>query len=309
MRSQLFFDEDRARKLSRFWLLLVLAGVIASVGVVADSVATVIGAMIVAPLMTPILGIALAGSLADRPNLVRSVALVATGAASVVAVGWLLGALTSLPVVAAENAQVAARVSPRLVDLLAALATGAVGAVALCRSDVSDTLPGVAIAISLVPPLTVVGLTLESGAPSEAMGALLLFLTNVSAILAVGTVVMALYRVQDHAGTDARRTRVRVAQVVAIMLLLIAVPLGATSVQVARSERTEAGVRTAAEAWAGSRGWEVVSVSTVADTVQVTVRGPEPAPDASALRSDLDGAGLKGVVVDVEFVPTTKERI
>jgi len=57
---------------------------------------------------------------------------------------------------------------------------------------VSDALPGVAIAISLVPPLAVVGLTLEGGEPSQALGALLLFLTNVAAILLTGIAVMAL---------------------------------------------------------------------------------------------------------------------
>jgi uncharacterized membrane protein len=96
--------------------------------------------------------------------------------------------------VAATNSQVAARVTPRLVDLVAALATGAVGSVALARPDVSDTLPGVAIAISLVPPLAVAGLTLQSGSPGQCLGALLLFATNVVAILASGIVVMALYR-------------------------------------------------------------------------------------------------------------------
>jgi hypothetical protein len=66
MRDQLFFDgPQRRRRLSRFWLLLLLAAVIASAGVVSDSTATVIGAMIVAPLMTPILGIVLAVALAD----------------------------------------------------------------------------------------------------------------------------------------------------------------------------------------------------------------------------------------------------
>ena len=68
---------------------------------------------------------------------------------------------------AETNSQVAGRVNPRLVDLLAALATGAVGSIALARDDISDTLPGVAIAVSLVPPLAVVGLTLESGAPAR----------------------------------------------------------------------------------------------------------------------------------------------
>jgi uncharacterized membrane protein len=84
-------------------------------------------------------------------------------------------------VVAATNSQVAARVTPRIVDLVAALATRAVGSVALARSDISGTLPGVAIAISLVPPLAVAGLTLESGVPSQSLGAFWLFVTNVAA--------------------------------------------------------------------------------------------------------------------------------
>src|SRR6516164_4587851 len=73
MRDQLFFEgPERNRRLSRYWLLLPLSAVIASAGVVSDSTATVIGAMIVAPLMTPILGIVLAVVLADRANLRRS---------------------------------------------------------------------------------------------------------------------------------------------------------------------------------------------------------------------------------------------
>ena len=82
-----------------------------------------------------------------------------------------------------------------LIDLLAALGTGVVGSIALVRKDISDTLPGVAIAISLVPPLTVVGLTLESGSIAQSLGAVLLFLTNVVAIIGTGIVVMSVYGV------------------------------------------------------------------------------------------------------------------
>jgi len=70
IRDQVFFEgPERGRRLSRFWTLLLLAAVIASAGVVSDSTATVIGAMIVAPLMTPILGTVVAVVLADAPNL------------------------------------------------------------------------------------------------------------------------------------------------------------------------------------------------------------------------------------------------
>jgi uncharacterized hydrophobic protein (TIGR00271 family) len=200
MRDALFFDgPDVTRRLSRFWILLVLASIIASAGVVADSTATVIGAMIVAPLMTPILGTMLAVVLGDRTNLSRSLGLVLAGAAAAIAVGFVVALLSPNDIVAATNGQVAGRIHPRLVDLLAALATGAVGSVALTRPDISDTLPGVAIAISLVPPLTVVGITAEAGAYGEAAGALVLFSTNVAAILATGIVVMAVYGVHRFA--------------------------------------------------------------------------------------------------------------
>ena len=147
MRDQVFFEgPERNRRLSRYWLLLLLSAVIVTAGVVSDSTAVVIGAMIIAPLMTPILGVVLGVVTADRVNLLRCLLLLAAGAAAVIAVSWLLGHLVPYPVIAAANSQVAARVTPRLVDLVAALGTGAVGSVALARPDISDTLPGVAIA-------------------------------------------------------------------------------------------------------------------------------------------------------------------
>src|SRR5215218_7523271 len=176
VRDAVFFEGPEVRqRSSRFWILITLASIIAAAGVAADSTATVIGAMIVAPLMTPILGTMLSVVLADRTNLIRSLLHVAGGAET--------------------NSQVAQRVHPKLIDLLAALATGVVGSVALVRRDISDTLPGVAITISLVPPLSVVGFTLEAGKLDQSLGASLLFLTNVAAILGSGTVVMALYGV------------------------------------------------------------------------------------------------------------------
>src|SRR5215469_16286749 len=91
-REQVFVEgPERSRRLSRYWLLLPLSAVIASAGVVSDSTATVIGAMIVAPLMTPILGIVLAVVLADGANLRRCLLLLIAGAAAVVGIGWLLG--------------------------------------------------------------------------------------------------------------------------------------------------------------------------------------------------------------------------
>jgi uncharacterized hydrophobic protein (TIGR00271 family) len=294
--SKLFLV-DRAGR-SAFWVLLTLAAVIASAGIVADSTATVIGAMIVAPLMTPILGTALAVVLADRRQVLRSVGYVLAGAVLVVAIGYLSGLLSPVPELAATNSQVAERVAPELVDLVAALATGAVGAFALVRPDVSDTLPGVAIAISLVPPLAVVGATLESGAPDQAAGALLLFGTNVTAIIATGTATLAACRVRavaTAAGRPVGRLRARVVVVIGALLVAVAVPLGIGTYQTVQGQRVLTAARPAVASWAATRSWQVVNVTWSQGVLQVVAGGPTPAPDPAALRRALDGVGLADV--------------
>jgi hypothetical protein len=88
MRDAVFFEGPEVRqRLSRFWILIVLASIIAAAGIAADSTATVIGAMIVAPLMIPILGTMLSVVLADRSNLIRSLLLLACGAITAIAIG------------------------------------------------------------------------------------------------------------------------------------------------------------------------------------------------------------------------------
>ncbi|MFZ4719865.1 MAG: DUF389 domain-containing protein [Ilumatobacteraceae bacterium] len=306
MRDHLFFDgEDAARKLSRFWVLLLLASAIAAAGVVGDSTATVIGAMIVAPLMTPIMGTVLAITTADRANLVRSVLLVVGGACAAIAVGYLMGLLSPIAVVASTSSQVAGRVNPRLIDLIAAVATGAVGAFAQCRDDVSDTLPGVAIAISLVPPLAVVGLTLEGGAPSESWGALLLFLTNVAAILLTGVIVMSLFKVQHFAPTreESGFSRRVAVTVVVVFVVLIAVPLVVASTSLTRARQDEVRIGSVATAWAEQHDWSVISVGPIGRTLTVTIAGAPPAPDPNGLRDAMDAAGLGGLDVSVRMVP------
>ena len=307
MREKLFFDgADRARKLSAFWTLLLLAAAIASAGVVSDSTATVIGAMIVAPLMTPILGIVLAVTIGDGRNLAISAALVLAGAVAVIGIGYGFGLLAEVPVDAARSSQVAGRVNPSLIDLAAAIATGAVGAFAVVRSDVSDTLPGVAIAISLVPPLAVVGLTLEAGASDEAVGALLLFLTNVGAILVTGVLVMALYRVRTASLESAVRPalgRRAAITVIVAFVLVIAVPLAGSTARIVDERLTTASVTDVATEWADDAGWEIVTVATRPEGVVVRAYGPVPAPDPDELRERLDAEGLAHVGVRLQLVP------
>jgi uncharacterized hydrophobic protein (TIGR00271 family) len=307
--SVLFEGADGRNKVTRFWMLLVLSSVIAAAGVIGDSTATVIGAMIVAPMMLPIQGIMLAVVLGDRRSLLRSVFFVVAGASASIAIGWAVGFLDPNSITAATNAQVAGRVSPGLTDLLAALGTGVVGSIALIRKDISDTLPGVAIAISLVPPLVVVGLTLESGAFSESFGALFLFVANVAAILTTGLIVAAIYGVRrrnfSRALSDtpvARRTGAYVA--IGSLFVIVAGVLSLSTIGYTFNAFRESSIYGVATDWASDSGWKVISVNTEdQDHVVVRVEGPIPAPDPTELRTALTAANIDATVVGVVMVP------
>jgi uncharacterized hydrophobic protein (TIGR00271 family) len=166
----------------RFSALMTMSVLIAVMGLLADSTAVVIGAMLVAPLMTPVLGIAAAIVNGWPMRILRSVLTSAMGAGG--AVG--LAALTSLVFPSSTNplpGELIARTSPNLLDLGIALAAGAAGAYAQIRRAASDALTGVAVAVALVPPLAVVGVCLQLGLFSYALGALLLFCANVAGIV------------------------------------------------------------------------------------------------------------------------------
>ena len=309
MRDAVFFEgPDVRQRLSRFWILITLASIIAAAGVAADSTATVIGAMIVAPLMTPILGTMLSVVLADRANLTRALLHIAGGAVVAITIGWLVGLLVVDPVVAETNSQVAQRVHPKLIDLLAALATGSVGSVALVRRDISDTLPGVAIAISLVPPLSVVGFTFEAGKLGQSLGASLLFLTNVAAILVSGTVVMAIYGIHRQVATTAgpeQRTINRRNAIIAIaaMVVAVSIPLAATSATIVRDTQREARTLAAARSFGEAVGWNTGNVTTRDGVVIVHMEGPPPLPKTDRLRTKLEERGVDPSEVHVELVP------
>jgi uncharacterized hydrophobic protein (TIGR00271 family) len=261
--------------------------------------------------MTPILGTVFSVTVGDRVNVARSLGLVVAGAALVVALGVVFGFAVPIEVTSETSTQVAGRVSPRLVDLAAALATGAVGAFALAREDVSDTLPGVAIAISLVPPLAVVGLTLEAGRETEALGAMLLFLTNVGAILLSGIIVMAVFRVHrvaaGGAASDGRAPRrARAVVFIVAFVAIIVVPLAGATVQTTDLRRDASTIADVSREWAVASGWEVTALDQLADGFLVRIAGPLPSPPTEELRRDLDAAGLADVDVTVELIPAQR---
>jgi uncharacterized hydrophobic protein (TIGR00271 family) len=304
VREILMFEEPKRQdRLVRFWTLLVLASAIATYGLLADSVATVIGAMIVAPLMLPIMGLAFGISIGDRRAILSSLLVALGGIATSVLVGYLL----SIPfghLDPASNAQVISRTAPKLVDLMAALATGFAGAFAISRKDVSDTLPGVAIAISLVPPLANAGILLGVGRPDLAWGSMLLFLTNYLAILLTGAFMFGLVGFSQAAfSVAAPGTRRTALLIVLVLALAIVVPLASTSYSVAVNTFAEQHTAEAARNWLAGSGYRFVS-ATAEDDVRLVVAGAGELPSIDALKESLQGR-LYGKVVSLEVVPET----
>jgi len=305
VRDVLIFEPPlMGRKLFRFGALLVLASAIATYGLLGDSVATVIGAMIVAPLMLPIMGLAFGISIGDRRAIVSSILVGVAGIATAIAVGFILAQGVSGSFDPTSNAQIMARTSPRLVDLAAALATGLAGAFATGRKDVSDTLPGVAIAISLVPPLTNAGILFAQHEWNLGLGSLLLFMTNYFAILLTGALVFGLMGYPKvslvHKSLRARRLAV---VVVVIMVLVIAAPLAVTTTQIAHDNAAEARAALATKDWIEGSGYRYVTAEAKNGVVQVVITGRGTVPSQESLQQSLDGQ-LYGMKVQVEVVPT-----
>ncbi|MBE9039566.1 DUF389 domain-containing protein [Oscillatoriales cyanobacterium LEGE 11467] len=169
-----------------FCFMLMLSSVISTLGLLSDSAATIIGAMIIAPLMGPIISVAYATIAGNRRLLRRSLLTSAIGAIITIFTSLITIQLVGLEVVGSE---VMARANPSLIDLGVALAAGAAGGFANSRRTIADTLPGVAIAVALVPPLSTVGIGLALGYTSLAGGALLLFATNFTGIIFSGGLV------------------------------------------------------------------------------------------------------------------------
>lgn len=225
---------------SAFVVMILLSGAIATLGLSQDSAATIIGSMIVAPLGGVIVALGGAIAVVWPREIAKMFATVVIGAAIVVMVAFLMGLL--LPT-ATPNTQILDRTSPDLRDLGVALLAGAAGAYAQTRKDLSTTLVGVAIAVALVPPLAAAGLMLEECRWILAAGAFTLFAANLVGIAFAVTSVLLVTRYAPL--PRLRRTSAGLIAGLAAMtiaIILIAIPLTITYLNVADAARTATAV-------------------------------------------------------------------
>ncbi|MBQ1101010.1 TIGR00341 family protein [Streptomyces sp. b94] len=289
---------DTTSKRSAFWTMLTLSSVIAAGGVLTDSTATVIGAMIIAPLSTPIMGIALGSVQRRRTGSARTVLLACL---LVIAVGMVMSVALPSDYDLLSNSQISSRTSPGLMALIAALATGFAGAVALARRDVAAVLPGVAIAISLVPPLVVVGVCLGQLSGWLALGALVLFVSNLFALVFGGMVVFASLGYGVEADKAAGRPARSAYAAMALLFAAVTVPLTANTVLTFLLNAWTGSTKDVAQQWlAETPGASVTSVDVNSRTMYIHVRTPQDLPPVESLLNRLEGRIPDGIPVVVD---------
>ena len=297
-----FEGEERRERLLRFVVLLTIAAVIATYGVLSNSAAAVIGGMIVAPLMMPIQGLSV-GLLSGVTRRAVGSGLALLGGVVLVLVLSMLIASTfrDLPV-QLMNDQVVIRTSPSLPDLAIALAAGAAGGFALVHRGVAASLPGVAIAVSLVPPLCVSGAMIAGGESDLAIGAFTLFLVNfVAIVIASGAMLVA----GGFGAVDARRGRrlLTLSAALVAALVSLAVPLAVSGLDTLRSENTESALRTAVTEWLEPvQPAELIDLTLEDGRASLLVASSVPPPSTEVLERHLGEALDEPPTVTVHWV-------
>ena len=299
------------RRLTNFFVLLLLATVIATYGVLSNSTATVIGAMIVAPLMGPIIATTAAAVMGSAPRAGRALALTVVGALAVILFSTLLTlAAPDSTISFTKNGEIASRISPGLYALLTALGAGAAGAYITSRAEIADSMGGVAIAISLVPPLCVVGISLSQRNWPAAWGSLLLFLTNFLAILLAGGLVFMLNGLGRLAMTEAQvRLRRRSFILIVFCTLLVAIPLSLTAYQTVANTLAKNRATTVVQSWLETTLYRVVTIDVHDQAVTVTIEGSGDLNPRKDLAAALKTALGQPVIVTLHIIPTQIEVI
>ena len=299
--------QDLAPANSTFFAFLLLSTIIATTGLLLDSAATIIGAMVVAPLMGPAVS-ASVGTILDDPGMTRRgirlqvlglVAAIATAAV----MGWLLQQTVLIPpgLDIRTIPQIAERTSPNFLSLFLALGSGIAGSLSIMRGS-GSTLVGVAIAVALVPPAATSGLGIAFGLPGVAIAGAVLVVVN---LLAINVSALTLFWVAGFKPLDAsvfegvRASIVSRIVVIAVAIALLSIVLGAVTWTTFQTQAFEQQTRSELQQQfdeADIEGVELVTVTTDYEPIDLLL-GNEPRINV-----------LVGVPRDQEVPPDLAQR-
>jgi uncharacterized hydrophobic protein (TIGR00271 family) len=215
--------------------LIVIAAILASYGLVLNSNAVIIGAMLVAPLMTPLVAFATGMAVGNITTVRHATGTLLQGVLIALLIAFLLGVISPTSIVTSE---MAGRGNVTFIDMGVALASGVIAAYAKGRKSISSAVAGVAIAAGLMPPLCTVGLALAFDDPELAQGALLLFTTNIISIILAAWVTLFWLGLRPGREDDPTARR-RVTYLLALALVIVLAGLNIQRINAAPTGQVE----------------------------------------------------------------------
>lgn len=255
----------------RFYALLAISVVIVTVGLYYDSTAVVIAAMLLAPLMEPLLGTAAALVLGMARRQLGLLGFVFLSSAFVFALAYTILWVFDVPTGRTVPHEVMLRTDPGLEDLLVALAAGTAAAyLRFHKQETLSALPGVAIAVALVPPLAAAGILVYFGEPRLSWEAFLLYLTNLSAIILSACAVFLAMGLRPPRRGPASTAGVVLGTVITLTLVgLLSIQLASVTVARFTEAREEERVAAAVDEWRGERPIRVGDLDVIGNRVDL----------------------------------------
>ncbi len=222
-RHELYEDIQNGARCSRVYLAMaMLATVVAAIGLQHNSVAIIIGAMVIAPLLGPNVAMSLSTTLGDIPLLRRSLLTALAGIAVSMVLSVIFGLLVHVDPALSE---VASRTQVKMGDIAVALASGCAGTLAF-TTGVSAALIGVMVAVALLPPLVTFGLMLGGGHPELALGALSLFLVNLICVNLAGVITFLVQGIRPASWWEKNRAKKATRIAIGLWVVLLAGLIG-----------------------------------------------------------------------------------
>ncbi len=213
---------ERAVPDSGFILLTIFSTLIVAFGLIIDNSAVVIGGMIISPLLWPILALALAIIKGNVKSLKKNLFTLLKATLIIFLVAFVIGSFSPY---LGESREVLLRTEPTLYELFIALAAGFIGTFAVAHPKLSATLAGVATAVALVPPLSVMGILFAEGSFTLATGAALLYFTNLIAITLAAVILFLVVGIKLSTREKSKDLAVSNISWFVIFLIIVAIPL------------------------------------------------------------------------------------
>lgn len=302
--------KEDAKVSSLYWSEIVLSSIIATFGLLQNSVAVIIGAMLIAPLLRPIQAIAFSIVISQSSVLWKSIRSLLLS--MIISIGLAYVCAMLIPI-RFETSEILARTSPNILDLFIATGSAIVALLSLKYEKLSESVAGVAMAASLMPPLAVVGIELSLGNYPQALGSLFLFVTNLFAIIVVGMVMFIFYGYAPH--VDKQKNMLEKFGFVILIIIGISIPLTSSLQNIAETVRIQKTAKVFLQDIIDENipngTLSQVTVNDFSDTsiaVSSSIRMPEGfdflVETQDAIKQDLGAALEKDVTLDLEIIRT-----